>query len=126
MNLQVFRNPILPQDNDASPCATKLKALADTTRLGVVESLMAGPKRVGELGEQLGVEQSLLSHHLRVLREMGLIEARRDGKSVIYTLAAGVEGDLSASEGDGAAAKTLNLGCCQLSFEAVAQKDGDR
>ena len=75
---------------------------------------MAGPKRVGELGEQLGVEQSLLSHHLRVLREIGLLEARRDGKSVIYTLAPGVEGM--------AAARTLNLGCCQLSFPTVDDK----
>ncbi len=99
----------MDQDSESSPCSSKLKALADTTRLGVVESLMGGPRRVGELGEQLGVEQSLLSHHLRVLREMGLIEATRDGKSVIYTLAAGVEG--------GAATRTLNLGCCQLSFQ---------
>ncbi len=105
-------------DVDPSPCATKLKALADATRLRVVESLMVGPSRVGELAEQLDVEQSLLSHHLRVLREMGLIEATRDGKSVIYSLAAGVEG--------GVAARTLNLGCCQLSFEAVAAEDGDR
>ena len=94
---------------DSPPCVAKLKALADTTRLGVVESLMSGPRRAGELGEQLGVEQSLLSHHLRVLREMGLLEARRDGKSVIYTLAPGVEGVPSA--------RILNLGCCQLSFE---------
>ena len=105
-----------PKSGESSaPCVTKLKALADATRLGVVESLLAGPKRVGELGEELGVEQSLLSHHLRVLREMGLLEASRDGKSVIYALAPGVEGR--------AAARTLNLGCCQLSFEDVAPED---
>ncbi len=99
----------MTETSHPSPCAAKLKALADSTRLGVVESLLAGPRRAGELGEQLGVEQSLLSHHLRVLREMGLLEARRDGKSVIYTLAPGVEA--------AATARTLNLGCCQLSFE---------
>ena len=92
-----------------SSCASKLKALADATRLAVVESLLAGPKRVGELGLQLGVEQSLLSHHLRVLREMGLLEAKRDGKAVVYALAPGVEA--------AAADRTVDLGCCQLSFE---------
>lgn len=89
-------------------CATKLKALADATRLAVVEALMKGPRHVGELAEQLGVEQSLLSHHLRVLRSVGILEATRDGKAVLYALAPGVEG--------GQAAKTIHLGCCQLSF----------
>ena len=50
----------LPQ----SFCVRKLKVLADTTRLAVLEILMEGPKHVGELNAVLGVEQSLLSHHL--------------------------------------------------------------
>lgn len=94
--------------DDASRCAAKLKALSDATRLAVMESLMGGPKRAGELGSELGVEQSLLSHHLRVLREMGLLEAKREGKAVVYALAPGVEG--------AAAGRSLDLGCCQLSF----------
>ena len=89
-------------------CATKLKALADPTRLAVVEALMDGPRHVGRLAELLDVEQSLLSHHLRVLREIGLLQADRDGKAVIYSLAPGVDGT--------AAEKTIQLGCCQLSF----------
>ncbi len=108
------------------PCAAKLKALADSTRLGVVESLMAGPKRVGELGALLGVEQSLLSHHLRVLPEMGLLEARRDGKSVIYALAPVAFAPLRRDAVEGAAARTLDLGCCQLNFEDPDQEAEDR
>ena len=96
---------------DSSSCAAKLKALADTTRLAVVESLLDGPMRVGDLRRLLGVEQSLLSHHLRVLREIELLEAKRDGKSVVYALAPGVEGAM--------AARTLDLGCCRLSFEGT-------
>lgn len=92
----------------SSDCADKLKLLADTTRLAVLESLMDKPKRVGELMELLGVEQSLMSHHLALLREAGLVEAARDGKSVLYKLSEGVE---SATAG-----KSLDLGCCQLSF----------
>ncbi len=111
------------QITDPSPCAAKLKALADVTRLGVVESLLAGPRRAGELGEQLGVEQSLLSHHLRVLREMGLLEARREGKSVIYALAPATFAPLRGDGVEGvASARTLNLGCCQLSFEGSDQE----
>lgn len=92
----------------STDCADKLKILADTTRLAVLESLMEKPKRVGELMELLGVEQSLMSHHLALLREAGLVESIREGKSVLYQLAENVE---SATTG-----KSLDLGCCQLSF----------
>jgi len=89
-------------------CAEKLKVLADRTRLAVMESLMDDPCHVGKLAEILDVEQSLLSHHLRVLREAGLVVADRKGKSILYRVAAEtqVEGTRSA----------INLGCCQLHF----------
>ena len=91
-----------------SSCAEKLKLLADTTRLAVLESLMEHPKHVGELVTLLAVEQSLLSHHLALLREAGLVEAARDGKTMRYQLAPGVENSTPG--------KSLDLGCCQLSF----------
>lgn len=90
-------------------CAVKLKVLADPTRLAVVEVLMEGPKHVGEINAVLKVDQSLLSHHLKVLRDAGLVEATRDGKSVLYGLAAGVEAR--------GAVRGIDLGCCCLSFE---------
>jgi ArsR family transcriptional regulator len=90
-------------------CAGKLKVLSDPTRLGVLESLMTGPKNVGELMEQLDVEQSLLSHHLAVLRDNGLVEATREGKTMIYRLPEGVS--------DSTAGKAINLGCCKISFD---------
>ncbi len=91
-----------------SACVEKLKLLADTTRLAVLESLMDKPMHVGELVALLGVEQSLLSHHLALLREAGLVDAIRDGKAVLYQLAPGV----AAST----AGKAIDIGCCQLSF----------
>ena len=89
-------------------CADKLKVLADTTRLAVLEALMAKPQYVNELMDLLQVEQSLLSHHLAQLRDAGLVEAKRDGKAVLYQLAPGVS---RATHG-----KAIELGCCQLSF----------
>ncbi len=96
-----------PSPNPPS-CADKLKLLGDTTRLAVLESLLNKPKHVNELMEELGVEQSLLSHHLALLREAGLVDGVRDGKAVLYQLAKGVAGS--------SAGKALDLGCCQLSF----------
>jgi ArsR family transcriptional regulator len=86
-------------------CAELLKVLADGTRLAVMRELMSGAKHVGELGELLDVDQSLLSHHLAVLRRVGLVVAARDGKAKSYSLAPEV-----------AAQGALDLGCCQLSF----------
>lgn len=91
-------------------CADKLKTLADSTRLAVLELLMSGPKHVGEMNAVLGLEQSLLSHHLKVLRNKGLVTARRDGKAVQYYLAPTVQ---SANAGRG-----INLGCCLLLFDS--------
>ena len=63
-----------------------LKALADPIRLDVVQALSGGERCVCELTEQLGLAQSRLSFHLRVLREAGLIEAREQGRWVYYSL----------------------------------------
>lgn len=85
----------------------RLKVLADQTRWAVLEILMEGPRHVGELNAELGLEQSLLSHHLKVLRDEGLVIATRDGKAMLYALAPGVQSDST---------KVLNLGCCSLAF----------
>lgn len=90
-------------------CASLLKVLADDTRLAIVEQLFVGPKHVGEINEVLRVEQSLLSHHLRVLRDAGLVKAERDGKAVLYRLAKEVH--VARSQ------KAINLGCCSISFD---------
>lgn len=91
----------------AAACSDLLKLLADETRLAVVRQLMAGPQFVNQLNETMQLEQSLLSHHLKVLRQAGLVTACRDGKAVRYALA-----ESFRSQG----AQALDLGCCCLSF----------
>lgn len=90
-------------------CVSRLKLLADPTRLQVVRCLMTSALHVSELNEQIGIDQSLLSHHLKVLREAGLVIGDRDGKAVLYRLAPDVAGDSEL-------AGFLDLGCCRLSF----------
>lgn len=92
----------------ADHCSAMLKALADETRLAVVRQLMAGPQQVGEINATLQIEQSLLSHHLRVLRDAGLVSAERVGKCVVYRLADGAFDQTSEN--------AIELGCCRLSF----------
>lgn len=90
-------------------CASLLKILADETRLAVVRRLMEGPMHVGEINDSLQLEQSLLSHHLKILRDAGLVNAQRDGKAVLYSLSPEFQG---ATKGE-----AINLGCCLISFD---------
>ena len=71
---------------DADQARQLLKALADPIRLDVVQALTGGERCVCELTEQLGLAQSRLSFHLRVMRDAGLIEAREQGRWVYYKL----------------------------------------
>lgn len=108
-----FKTPKRPypvtMDSEIS-CASLLKTLADETRLAVVRALMmGGEQHAGDLVLELDIEQSLLSHHLRILRDAGIVESERDGKAVLYRLAPGVE---AHRKGD-----VIDLGCCQLSFK---------
>lgn len=62
-------------------------ALGDPIRLQIVGILEGGLHCVCELREQLDVAPNLLSYHLRVLREAGLVEATRRGRWMDYRLA---------------------------------------
>jgi len=66
-----------------------LKMLADPTRLRILNALASGALCVGHLGEALGMSQSAISHQLAALRAARLVDARREGKSVAYSLADG-------------------------------------
>ncbi len=90
-------------------CAARLKVMAEPNRLAVLCRLLEGECKVSELNAELKLEQSLLSHHLRVLRESGLVEAARAGRWVVYRL----HPDLRR----GGSKTMLELGCCTVSFE---------
>lgn len=63
------------------------RALADPTRLAVVQHLASGAHRVRDLVAHMGLAQSTISKHLRFLVECGLVVARPEGRSTWYDLA---------------------------------------
>jgi len=65
-----------------------LSALAEPTRLQIVELLRSKPRAVGEIVERLGLRQPQVSKHLRVLSEAGLVEVRPAAQQRIYSLRA--------------------------------------
>lgn len=79
----------LPDEQNLTKAATVLKALADPNRLRIFNLLMQGDSCNGELNERLGLPPNLLSHHLRVLREAGLVRSRHDAidaRWIYYTV----------------------------------------
>jgi DNA-binding transcriptional ArsR family regulator len=65
-----------------------LAALAEPTRLGIVEALGAGPRSVGEICGALALRQPQASKHLRVLRDAGVVRAEARAQLRIYSLRA--------------------------------------
>jgi len=71
----------------ASAVADALFALSTPTRVQIVACLLDGPLAVVDITGRLGMEQSAVSHQLRVLREAGLVTAERRGKRRVYAIA---------------------------------------
>src|SRR5579864_791180 len=74
------------QAGAANACAL-LKVLANPDRLLLMCQLSQGERCVGDLEEQLGIRQPTLSQQLGVLRDNSLVETRREGKSIFYSIA---------------------------------------
>ena len=74
-------------DHGRAVAALRFRALGDETRLRILEHLVAGERSVSDLIVLVDVGQSLMSHHLRILREAGLVVDRREGRWIHYTIA---------------------------------------
>jgi DNA-binding transcriptional ArsR family regulator len=79
--------PMTSEDADLSSAVFLFRSLADPTRLAIVGHLALGEHRVVELTAHLGLAQSTVSGHLACLRDCGLVTARAEGRSSLYSLA---------------------------------------
>ncbi|MCM8794537.1 MAG: metalloregulator ArsR/SmtB family transcription factor [Candidatus Omnitrophica bacterium] len=66
--------------------AAFLKVLAHPVRLRILELLRQGEQSVGQFAERLTVDQPIVSRHLGILKQGGLVASRQDGASVFYRL----------------------------------------
>ncbi len=67
--------------------AELFKTFSDSTRIRILFALLKKEMAVNDIAELLSMNQSAISHQLRVLKTSGLVKYRRDGKSLIYSLA---------------------------------------
>ncbi len=88
-------------------CADLLKILANPCRLRIFNWLIEDhPLTVSDLQSRAGVEQSLVSYHLKVLRDAGLVVSQREGKCIRY----GTSEAVSRTE----QGNRVDLGCCSI------------
>ena len=77
----------LPQTEELNLLHNSIcKALGDITRIQILYVLNNQPRNVTEISDSMGITQPSASRHLAVLRQSGLVTARREGPAVIYSL----------------------------------------
>lgn len=67
--------------------ADLFKIFSDSTRLKILIVLTEGEKCVTDIGEELEMSATAISHQLRILKQSHLVKYRRDGKQIYYSLA---------------------------------------
>ena len=73
-------------DRSDGGAADGFAGLGDVVRLSILGALARGTRCVCELQPRLGLAQNLLSYHLRILREAGLVTGRRSGRRIEYSI----------------------------------------
>lgn len=77
----------MPSEEQITELANLFKVFGDVSRMKILYTLFEGEVCVCDLAELLGMTQSAVSHQLKVLKQAKLVAARREGKSIFYSLA---------------------------------------
>jgi DNA-binding transcriptional ArsR family regulator len=93
------------------------RVMGDDTRFRIVQILLGGERCVGDLVRIVQSSQPHVSHHLRVLRQAGIVVGIREGQRICYRLRPVIQDRLTGSRQEG-----LDFGCCKISFSQTAQK----
>jgi DNA-binding transcriptional ArsR family regulator len=90
-------------------CAQLLRTVGEIDRLRIIHHLRSGPKYVGQLAELLKIDIVNVSHHLGILRRLGVVLNERHGRTVQYRLNPEVYKTPAGREVD-----YLDFGCCRI------------
>lgn len=80
------KHPSTLDEHTAAHVAELFRAFSDTSRVRILSALTLQELNVGSLARIVEISESAVSHHLRGLRQMGLVKARRTGKEVFYRI----------------------------------------
>ena len=78
--------PSILDEDTATHVAELFRAFSDTSRVRILSIIVEQELNTSALDEVIGVTESAISHHLRGLRQMKIVRARRNGKEVYYSV----------------------------------------
>jgi ArsR family transcriptional regulator len=78
--------PTILDEHTAAHVAELFGAFSDTSRVRILSAILEQEVNTSALAEMIGLTESAVSHHLRGLRQMRIVRARRDGKEVYYSV----------------------------------------
>lgn len=73
-------------DDQLSELSEVLRLMGEASRLKIIIACLQSPICVSDIIEQTGLSQSLVSHHLRLLKATGLLKAKRTGRQIFYAV----------------------------------------
>lgn len=88
-DLLTIVNDTMPEETELYDLAELFKVFGDSTRIRILFVLFEAEVCVCDLAKVLNMTQSAISHQLRILKANKLVNSRREGKSVFYSLADG-------------------------------------
>lgn len=122
----------MPSDELLCNLGDLFKVFGDTTRIKILYSLFESELCVCAIAELLGMEQSAISHQLRVLKDAKLVTSRREGKTVFYSLADDhvnliiAQGYNHITEGEKTVKKSFRMEDLDCAHCAAKMEDGIR
>jgi ArsR family transcriptional regulator, lead/cadmium/zinc/bismuth-responsive transcriptional repressor len=79
-------NSIILDEHTAAHVAELFRSFSDTSRVRILSAIIEQEVNISTLAEMVGLTESAVSHHMRGLRQMRLVQSRRDGKEVYYSV----------------------------------------
>jgi len=89
-------------------CAKAMMTLSDPTRLRIIRTLLDNKRNVSEIAKITSLNIHRVSHHLGIMRLVGLVEPSRHGRNIVYN----INPRISTKQG-------LDLGCCYITFRRL-------
>ena len=78
--------PLYLDEHASAHVAELFRSFSDTSRVRIISSIIEKELNTSGIAQLIGLTESAVSHHLRGLRQMRIVQARRDGKEVYYSV----------------------------------------
>lgn len=89
-NTQVKVKYYIPNNDVLSQLSDLFSVLSDSTRIKILSAICISEMCVTDISEMLELNQTTVSHQLKIMRAMGFVQMRRDGKIIYYSLASDI------------------------------------